>query len=189
MAKDVSINDFGLVIAYLLPGFTAVWGTAIAAGVIDWKAMTQDGQSVAGFLSTTVMALAVGLTLSILRWLLIDPLHHATGVRRPERNFAALAANVEAYTFLNDAHYRHYQHAAGMFLATIWVYAVWRWAQPARPIGFADLAILAATIVYYLGSRDALKNFYERTGQLLAPPLSGVLSRQKERRTADVNPA
>jgi hypothetical protein len=181
MAKDVSINDFGLLIAYVLPGFTTIWGSAVAMGSLDWKALTRDGPSLAGFLSTTVVALAVGLTLSTLRWLIIDPLHHATGIRCPERNFAALAGNVEAYTFLNDAHYRHYQHAAGMFLATIWVYAVWRWAQPARTIGLADLGVLAVAILYYLGSRDALKKFYGRTDQLLAQPPAPVVHRTAEK--------
>lgn len=78
--------------------------------------------------------------MSTLRRLLIDPLHHCTGIRRANRNFALLGANVAAYTFLNDAHYRYYQHTAGMLLATMWVYAAWRWADPERALGVADVA-------------------------------------------------
>ena len=192
MAKDVSINDFGLVIAYLLPGFTAVWGTAIVNGAVGWRSLIQDGASLGAFLSTTVLALAAGLTLSTLRWLLIDNLHHATGIRRPNRNFAALAKNVEAYAFLNDAHYRYYQHAAGMFLATIWVYGVWRYVDPARPIGWADLGIVALAALYYLGSRDALAKFSRRSEQLLAPEATATPQnpiRTGRRRRASLKPA
>lgn len=169
MARDVSIDDFGLIIAYLLPGFTAVWGSAWAAGILDWRNLLAAGPSVGSVLFTTLASVAVGLALSTLRWLVIDPLHHVTGVRAPVRNFAGLAQNVEAYAYLNDAHYRYYQHAAGMLLATVWVYAVWRWMNPDRPLGVPEVGALCAGLLYYLGSRDSLKKFYARTYELLHP--------------------
>ena len=47
VAKDTSLNDFGLLIAYVLPGFTAIWATTMASyrirlnpyheGVTPWE--------------------------------------------------------------------------------------------------------------------------------------------------------
>jgi len=170
MARDVSVNDFGLIIAYVLPGFTAVCGTAWATGGLDWRALLADGPTVGGVFLLTVASLGVGLAISTVRWLVIDPLHHATGVRPPPRNFAALCRNVEAYAFLNDAHYRYYQHAAGMLLATAWVYAAWRWMNPGWSVGLPESGALAACLLYYLGSRDSLMKFYDRTCAVLQAP-------------------
>jgi hypothetical protein len=180
VARDISVNDFGLLIAYLLPGFTVVWGSAVASGKMDWTALVQDGASVGAFLSLTVCALAAGMAVGLVRWFLIDSLHHATGIPRPTASFTALSANVGAYTFLNDAHYRYYQHHAGMLLATLWVYGVWRYAEPFRAVGLADLGALALAVLYFLGSRDALAKFCRRSEQLLSASRPGRTSKPRQ---------
>lgn len=167
MPRDVSVNDFGLVIAYLMPGFTVVWGTAVALGWLDWRTLLAGTPSLGGIVFTSLVSLAAGLTVSTLRWLVIDPLHHATGVPRPERSFRSFDRTVEAYQVLGEIHYRYYQNAAGMFLATAWVYGVWRWAAPPRPFGLPDMAALGLVALYFAASRDALWKYYRRTGELM----------------------
>ena len=167
MARDIAVEEFGLAIAYLLPGFTAVWGSALATGIAEWRDLTYDGPTLGGFLSTTVVSLAAGLALSTARWLIVDSLHHATGLRPPQRHFKGLENSVAAYAFLNDAHYRYYQHAAGMMLAIAWVYGLARWTAASPAFGWLDVVAVLLVVLYFLGSRDSLKKFYERTGQLL----------------------
>jgi hypothetical protein len=109
-AKEAPLNDFGLFIAYLLPGFTVLWGlTYSSQDVRSWLGTsTPDAPSLGGFLYMTVASIAAGLTISTVRWLLLDSLHHGTGIRRPHWDFSALGPNVLAFDTLIRIHYHFY---------------------------------------------------------------------------------
>src|SRR5258707_5032241 len=82
-------KQFGLLVAYVLPGFVALAGLApIVPGVAQWLRPAIGTPSSADLglgapLYAVLAATAVGLTLSCFRWLLLDRVHHWTGVRRP----------------------------------------------------------------------------------------------------------
>ena len=103
--SDLSEKNFGLVIAYVVPGFVALWGVAyLSPTVASWIAASQSAApTVAGFLYATLASLAAGLTVSAVRWALIDTLHHATGVMRPSWEFANLDERLDGYLALNQA--------------------------------------------------------------------------------------
>lgn len=88
--KEVSKQNFGLVIAYLLPGLVALWGVSYFSDTVRlW--LTTGGQtapSVAGFLYVTLAAFTAGLTLGAIRAVTVDLLHHCTGVPKPEWDFS-----------------------------------------------------------------------------------------------------
>ena len=97
-AEENSLTNFGLLIAYVLPGFTALEGfPLIAPAAAAWGTGGDPNPPLTAFLSGTVMALAAGLTVSTVRWLVIDSIHRKTGVRRPDRDFARLETNVAAF--------------------------------------------------------------------------------------------
>ena len=87
--KETPLNDFGLLIAYVLPGFVALWGFAVLDPDLEVQMLgTGNTQpTIAGFLFSTVAAVAAGLTISTIRWLMIDAIHqpHLRGGRRSER--------------------------------------------------------------------------------------------------------
>lgn len=168
MARESPLHDFGLVIAYLLPGFAALWGLSyLDAGVANWLALPESqSPSIAGFLYSTVASIAVGLTVSTVRWLLIDPLHHATGIRAPSWDFSGLGDRVSAFEVLLDIHYKYYQFYANMLVSLAWTYGCWRYAHPAGSLR-AEASYGMLTVVFFLASRDTLKKYYQRTGQLL----------------------
>ena len=168
-AAEGSVNDFGLLIAYVLPGFVALWGGTYVAGPLrPWLlGEAGGGPTVGGFLSTTVAAVAAGLTASTIRWLVIDTLHHGTGVRPPDWDFALLGERVAAFGLVVDHYYRYYQWYGNTLVALAWVLAARRWSVGLAPVGATDLGILALMAVLYLGSRDALRRYYTRGGQLL----------------------
>jgi hypothetical protein len=174
VAEESSLNNFGIVIAYVLPGFTALqgfplfsyqgWGTT-AWGTAPWGAPASDpNATLTFFLSGTVMALAAGLTVSTARWLIVDRIHHWTGIARPTRDFARLEKNVAAYEFLGLIHYRYYKFYANMVVALIWAYATREYV-----LGWKGLVCLPLIILFFLASRDSLRKYYERTGSLLGP--------------------
>ena len=83
IGRESSVNDFGLLIAYVLPGFVALWGgTYVSESLRTWiGSSATEGPTLGGFLYMTVGSIAAGLTVSTVRWMVIDTLHHATGVR------------------------------------------------------------------------------------------------------------
>lgn len=165
--EDNSLTNFGLVIAYVLPGFTALQGfPLLSPAATAWGTGGDPNPPLTAFLSGTVMALAAGLTVSTVRWLVIDRLHHRTGVRRPDRDYSLLDRSVDAVAYLDLVHYRYYKFYANMVVALLWAYATRDYALGWR--GASDLPLAA---LFFLASRDTLAKFYERTGKLLSRPV------------------
>ena len=163
----VTDKTFGLLIAYLLPGFICLWGVShFSPTVQSWLgAATQDAPTLGGFLYVTVASIGAGLTASTVRWLLIDTLHHWTGIRAPSWDFSKLQRNVAAFQMLVEIHYRYYQFYGNGFIAIIFA-----WTLRRVSIGFLsggwglfDVGSLVVSLVLLAGSRDTLRKYYART--------------------------
>ena len=111
MNTSLSNENFGLVIAYILPGFVALWGVSYFSPTVEsWITASQQGApSVAGFMYVTLASLGTGLTVSGVRWLIIDSIHHLTGLTRPAWRFGNLDDKLQGFLTLNEGHYRYYQ--------------------------------------------------------------------------------
>jgi hypothetical protein len=168
MAKEVPLNDFGLLIAYVLPGFAALWGVSfIYPEVGVWLAVPEaQAPTIAGFLYATVASIAAGMTVSTVRWLLIDTLHHVMGVKQPNWDFGELGSRANAFEVLLDIHYKYYQFHANMLVSLVWVYGTWR-STHAGHLGLIDAGAFLLAVIFFLGSRDNLQKYYHRSGQLL----------------------
>jgi hypothetical protein len=167
--REPSVNDFGLLIAYVLPGFTALWGTTYVWDTFrPWYGLQQPNEpTLGGFLFLGLASVGAGLTVSTLRWLLVDALHHRTGIRPPAWDFAGLASAEGGYRLLLDIHYRYYQFYANALVALLIVLAC-RLASTQTLTGL-DAALLGCAALFYLGSRDSLAKYYRRGEQLLRP--------------------
>jgi hypothetical protein len=171
IVKEDSIANFGLLIAYVIPGCVTLWGIGqISPTVGDWLgAASANSATFGGFLYVTIAAVGAGLTVSTLRWLVVDAIHHLTGIRPPRWDFSRLGDRVEAFDFLIEIHYRYYQFYANTMVATCFSYAAWRSAHPfaASPFGWPESAAIALCGVFYLGSRDTPQKYYARTKRVL----------------------
>jgi hypothetical protein len=164
--EDSSLTNFGLVIAYVLPGFTALNGfPLLSSSAAAWGTGGDSNPPLTAFLSGTVMALAAGLTVSTVRWLVIDQLHHRTGLKPPARDFAKLEARVAAFEYLVLVHYRYYKFYANMVVALLWAYAARDYVQ-----GWRGAVCLPLVLLFFVASRDSLRKYYQRTGDLLGEP-------------------
>ena len=167
----LSSQNFGPVIAYVLPGFVTLWGVSYFSPTVDcWIAASQQGApTVAGFLYVTLASLAAGVTVSAVRWALIDQLHHATGVVPPAWRFAHLEGKLQGYLTLIENHYRFYQFYSNMSVAAAFAWTARAIAERTfMPHSWAaTFGMLALEIILLAGSRDALKKYYSRTQQLL----------------------
>lgn len=176
--NDLIRQNFGLLIAYILPGFVVVSGAALIYPPVRVLIMPTLGLA-DGVESTAFVALATllaGMFVSALRWLLVDTLHHLTGLRRPEWDDAKLPDKLPAFSSIVEDHYRFYQCNANLAVAFAFVYIAWRVQQP--PFApWADEAFLLIEFLFLATSRDNLRKYYARASRLLGSPLPPDLER------------
>lgn len=170
--NTVTNQNFGLVIAYLLPGFVALWGVSYFSPTVEgWIAASQkDAPTVAGFMYVTLASLAAGVTVSAVRWAMIDQLHHATGVVPPTWNFANLEGKLQGYLALIENHYRYYQFYSNMAVAAAFSFSArcLDGGEALRRLLWPAVGFLVLESVLLAGSRDTLRKYYTRTQQLLS---------------------
>ncbi|NLE57768.1 MAG: hypothetical protein GX616_05360 [Planctomycetes bacterium] len=170
--STLSNQNFGLVIAYLLPGFVSLWGVSYFSPTVEsWINAPQQGSpSVAGFMYVTLASLAAGVTVSAVRWAIVDHLHHATDIVPPAWKFANLEGKLQGYLALIENHYRYYQFYSNMLVAAGFSFAARVVSGGLRPSlsPWATIAFLALELVLFAGSRDTLRKYYSRTQQLLS---------------------
>lgn len=122
--RDITRDNFGLLIAYLLPGFVALWGVGYHVDPVGaWlRSSPPDAPTVGGFLYGTLGSVAAGLVVSAARCALLDPLFARCGLRPPSWNSARFAAHLEAFEALVSNHYRYYQFYANTVVAVLFTY-------------------------------------------------------------------
>jgi uncharacterized membrane protein YgcG len=170
--RELKRDNFGLLIAYLLPGSVALWGASYHVVVVrDWLTTAPaEGPSIGGFLHATLASTALGLVISAVRWALIDRLLARAGVRQPAWDFELFAERLAAYEWLVANHYRYYQFYANMLVALACAYvarlaAIGDFGRREGPVAAGFLLV---EVVLLLGARDALRKYYARTRALLA---------------------
>ena len=169
--KDVTSNNFGVLIAYLVPGATALWGlSSFSPALRSWFAATPtDAPTISGFLYLTVASLAVGMTVTAIRWACVDLVHSVTGLKAPDLDFSQLPGKVDAYNLLIEIHYRHNQFYANMFVATAITWICHRLTMESKcQLSWIDPVFLLVEAIFFLTSRDTLRKYQQRTKQLLS---------------------
>jgi len=165
-----SPSQFGLILAYLIPGFVGLAGAAPLFPIISqWLKPVPDG--VLGFgptVYTLLAALTTSQIINCFRWLILDHIHSWTGIRAQSSNFGDLRNGVEGFDYLVQNHYRYYQFAGNMLLAVTWSYGVNRYLKTLPSLGpGTDLGMAILVVVLFAASRDALWKYYHRTHALL----------------------
>ena len=170
--KDVSDKNFGVIIAFLLPGFLLLWGLSNSIESIARllaSSSDKDAPSVGGFLYATLASLSLGLLLSAARWLIVDHLLGWIGVRDPGLIYENLKDKDRYAAFLGvvENHYRYYQYYANTLVAILVAFGVHLMfgKQPATISVW--IAVLAVSAALFLGARDSLKKYYSRAHSVL----------------------
>lgn len=168
--SELSQRNFGLLVAYVLPGFVGLWGVSpFSKTVQSWITISPESRGAAAALVyVTLASLAVGMTVSALRWLLIDHFHHVTGVRPPQCDFQNLDEQAGGFMILVESHYRYYQFYANVFVAVALAYVGCLIAGGGMcRTGWNNVFVIILELVLLAGSRDALKKYYSRVERLL----------------------
>lgn len=174
----VTADNFGFLIAYLLPGFLCVWGFRpyFDAEQLGLASPSAGTPTVGGFLYGTLASLAAGLMVSALRWAVVDRLYHRTGIPPPRWDFRKLAGQLGAFEGLVANHYRFFQFYANSLTSIALVSAVGLVAQRRWPgqDPWTDAFVLGVCGLLVVASRDTLRKYYRRVDDLLCedePPL------------------
>lgn len=167
--QTVSNDTFGPMIAYLVPGATALTGLSPFLPVVQtWlEGTSTTAPTIGGLLYLSLSSFGVGMTVSAVRWATVDSLHSWLGIKPPKLDFANLPGHVEELRLLIEIHYRHYQFYANMLVSIVIAYSGYRIHVGFAGWGLADLAIVTLAPIFYLTSRDTLRKYYGRTEQLL----------------------
>jgi len=168
---QLSTANFGLLIAYVLPGITAVWGAShLSPTLRTWLgSASNEVPTIAGFLYVTLAAVAAGLIVSTVRWMVVDTVHYLTGVSRPRLDFSRFGEKVMAYDKLGEVHYRYYQHYSGMLVSLVFSWLCRRLALgfSSTPFEWLDLAFFALAGIFFVGSRDTFRKYNQRLTMVL----------------------
>jgi hypothetical protein len=169
--NDLTERNFGYLIAYVLPGFVVLWGLRPLSPTIDgWLSPSPSFPAgIEAIVFVGIASIAMGMTTSAARWLLIDSLHAATGIARPEWNDAKLSDRLAAFEAIVDAHYRYYQFYANMAIALPIAFVVIAMADrfPAGTSEFYWVGFVVAECLFFVTSRDNLRKYYRRVSRLL----------------------
>src|SRR5437868_1592826 len=119
-----SSNQFGLIVAYLLPGFVGMSGLAPFFSIVRvW--LLPGGYSEASLgppVYALLAATTIGMIISACRWLLIDHIHRWTGLTPPLWDDRRLDRQLAAFNYLVESHYRYYQFVANTLVAILLAY-------------------------------------------------------------------
>jgi hypothetical protein len=180
--KDVTDKNFGMIIAFWLPGVILLWGLTYSyPGISAWlnKTSGSEAATIGGFLYVTLAALAVGMVVSAIRWMIIDVFVFkyipVIRVERTEFDFGTLT-NKEVFAVFQGAvenFYRFYQYYSNTLVSILAAIVVY-FFRGKEIIGcFSWLAIVFTCIALFLASRDSLKNYYACREQIAASEKKG----------------
>jgi len=165
--RDVTTTNFGLLIAYVIPGFVTLLGVStFSPTVASWISSGGELPTVGGFLYVTIASVGAGLTVSTVRWLVIDWIHHRTGTHQPDWDFGRLPERVQAFDVLIEIHYRYYQWYGNMIVAVLSL-GIMRTVVSGWSLS-GSLMIAAVVALFTAASRDTLRKYYRRVDGVLA---------------------
>jgi hypothetical protein len=161
--------QFGLIVAYVLPGFIGLAGIApIVPGIAAWLSPSPQGIGIGPPAYALLAAAGIGMILGCFRWLSLDQIHLHTGIVRPEWNESELAANLGAFDYLVQNHFRYYEFCGNTLMALVFAYGLNRFSGRFPFLNIAtDVGMVVIVAVLFAASRDALAKYYSRTARLV----------------------
>jgi hypothetical protein len=166
--KDVTEKNFGVIIAFWLPGFLLLWGLSYSwPEVATWlaKSSASDAPTVGGFLYATLASLAVGLVINAVRWAIVDHfLYWITRLRPGNINYGKLTDKdtLAAFQGAIENNYRYYQYYSNAFVAIVGALAFYVAYAPNRPSRLALAIAIGVALVLLSASRNELNKFNQR---------------------------
>jgi hypothetical protein len=186
--RDLVAENFGIVVAYVVPGGVALLaGMYASPGLKGWVSQAAgEATTFGGFLILVTVALGLGMIVQAARFFFFErfltwrrlPGSSRIKDRYPDlfRERASHSTRREpevraAFRELSEAHYRFYQCHGGLFIAGPAAFVSWWYWRPSSA-GVVKLAVvgallLLAEVALFEAALDALKRNRERERDIL----------------------
>ena len=167
--------NFGLVIAYMIPGFSATYALASHVGTID-ALLGGPGRvpSTASVVPLLLIAVAIGIVINAISWVVIRPVIHRCGVREESGLVNKKLSNEDRlrYDQIVEATFRYHQFYSNMLVAVVLLGPMWL-LSPRQSIILRIASFLLTVMVLFLAARNALQQFYTGLSKLCdeGPPV------------------
>lgn len=174
--KEVTDKNFGMVIAFMLPGFILAWSLTLpfpALGKFFQFDAAKETASIGGFLNISLASLALGLQISAVRWALLDRLL-SRGL--PDIDFSSLKDKDVFGSFIGvvENHYRYYQYYSNSFVAVAFGYTGYLISERHWGLGWVTVITGGLLIILYLASKDCLKKYHRRGAEITKAKAGGA---------------
>ena len=166
---EASIDNIGIILAYVAPGIIAVLGVIHASERLRSWFVAQSGPTLGGAFLLLLAALSAGLFADAITNLVIEPIHHETGVKQGVWSYAALTEQRFAqFEGIVQNHFRYHQFYANTFTCILFAYlATIRARRPRRP-RWLDLGVVVLLAIAWMASRTELQESHMAMQELLS---------------------
>jgi hypothetical protein len=170
--KEVSGLNFGIIIAFWIPGFLLLWILSLSFPDIGtWlnTAGKSHEETVGGFLYVATASLGLGMVLSAVRWLFVDHFLYATFITQNNFNFANLSKdnNQASFDSIVENHYRYYQYYSNSFVAIVIGLIAYLLYSPQYPNYKVWIGVAFIAVCLIWAAKDALDKYNERGAKIL----------------------
>jgi len=166
---QVSIDNIGVIIAYVAPGAIAILGATFVSLNVRSLIGGDHGLSLGNALLFLLASLIAGLFADAVTNLVIEPIHHCTGVVQATWSYAEMTEHrFPQFEGIVQNLFRYHQFYANTFTCVLIAYIASfrrrsRWWRPR----LLDLGVLALLVTAWLSSRVALEDAELALQQLL----------------------
>jgi len=168
---DQVSKNFGLVIAFVVPGFIGLWALSyFDATTAKWLGVAAEKETtVGGFLFVLVASIGVGVFLSGIRHLFFDRFLLKDLGRPPQLDQKKRKDLEGPYQSLKEDHYRFYQFYSNTAVALPIAFLFWVVTQsPAQARAIVvGVVLLMAVAILYVSARHCLARYREKQRDLL----------------------
>jgi hypothetical protein len=179
MASNLKTSalDYGVVIAFLAPGFVAFAGASEAIPrIVTWMtAAAETEQTVGIFLFVLLASLSIGLAVSGVRALVIDHLLRwrllgKFAVPQLQLDWGRVdEENLPVLITIRDSHYRYYQFYSNTLVALVFagiVRLIWGTTSSSWEL---ILVLVLIIVILFLSARESLLHYVTGMNQALTP--------------------
>ncbi len=155
--------NFGQIIAYLIPGFLALYPLGDFIPFFQALLGQQGIPSAEALIPLLLLALAVGIVINAFSWALLSPLFAFCGVKRPKSlTYTTLTKdNIEIYNVIVEANFRYYQFYSNVLVAIL-LYAPKWLVYPMNQNLWRNGTFVLIVGVLFIAARDSLNRAYTR---------------------------
>ena len=165
--RPVTEQNFGILIAYVLPGWIALLGVGeFSPDIRMWLGTANRETTIGGFLYSTMSAVALGLVLNTVRQAAVESTSKWCRPMNLSRDYRVLHDRIEAVDFLVLNQFRYHQFHGNSAIACSFTLCVLA-SHGSISDGMA-FAILALIGVMVYGAAKCLSIYYNRLREVLA---------------------